>query len=380
MYTCGRGTDGFGTVLPAVLQAQHAGLVGTATVTARSRASLRAFDAKLHALESASALQLDVRRAPPAKAAWRAALTAMPPRSAVLVVTPDDMHHAMAAAAIDAGHHVLVVKPLTPTADSARDLAERARLANVWGAVEFHKRFDPAYRQLKQSYMRGDIGHPCFVHVEYSQRRHIPAQQLSGWAARSSSFQYLGCHYVDLIHDLTGAFPLRMVATSQRGAHAAAGLDVDDATETLIVWDQHFTSIIVTHWIDPDKSTATSQQGIRIVGTRGSFTSDHTRRGQRLLTERGLEEPNPFFCAAYPDPLTGALRHQGYGIDSIMTFLSDIDALDGGRVTREQLETHRPGFRSAVVSSAVIEGARMSLAHDGAWVGFDAQLNPRAMT
>ena len=45
---------------------------------------------------------------------------------AVLVITPPETHHAVAEAALRAGKHVLLEKPLATTIDDARDLIRTA--------------------------------------------------------------------------------------------------------------------------------------------------------------------------------------------------------------------------------------------------------------
>lgn len=50
---------------------------------------------------------------------------------AVVIATPHTTHHALGAAALDAGLHALIEKPLTTTAADAWDLVERAQQANL---------------------------------------------------------------------------------------------------------------------------------------------------------------------------------------------------------------------------------------------------------
>lgn len=63
---------------------------------------------------------------------------------AVTVATPTHAHHAVAAALLDAGIHVLVEKPMTTTLAEADDLIARAAARGVQFAVGHTERFNPA--------------------------------------------------------------------------------------------------------------------------------------------------------------------------------------------------------------------------------------------
>jgi D-galacturonate reductase len=57
----------------------------------------------------------------------KTALKALPKGSAVIIFTPDSTHFAIAAEALNAGHHVLVTKPATQTLEDHQKLIELAQ-------------------------------------------------------------------------------------------------------------------------------------------------------------------------------------------------------------------------------------------------------------
>ena len=77
---------------------------------------------------------------------WRS-LLAMPEVDAVAVLLPHDLHHPVAAAALDAGKHVCIEKPMALTAAECTDLLERARHARRTLAVAENARFVTAYEE-----------------------------------------------------------------------------------------------------------------------------------------------------------------------------------------------------------------------------------------
>ena len=80
---------------------------------------------------------------------------------ALLVVTPDDTHHAITMDALDAGLHVLCEKPLAYSAQQAREMYVKAETAGVKHMTFFTFRWPPHYRYLKELIGDGYIGR-CF--------------------------------------------------------------------------------------------------------------------------------------------------------------------------------------------------------------------------
>jgi predicted dehydrogenase len=73
-----------------------------------------------------------------------------PAVDAVVVAVTTSDHHPAAAAALDAGCHVLVEKPLTPTLAEADDLIARAAAAGCRLSVGHVERFNPAIRACRE--------------------------------------------------------------------------------------------------------------------------------------------------------------------------------------------------------------------------------------
>ena len=86
-----------------------------------------------------------------------------PDLDAALIATPGDSHLSIATAALAAGKHVLVEKPLALTVADAESLAKQARTAKVVSMVGLNFRFHPLARALKATIERGAIGRPLAV-------------------------------------------------------------------------------------------------------------------------------------------------------------------------------------------------------------------------
>lgn len=377
MHVSGRGTPGYGTVLPAVVQAHRDGLVRGVLVAATSGASIQAAHEKMAGLNALLGTQVAIEGFPRAgqdPVAYQEALASLGQRGCVIIVVPDDLHFATATAAIERRFPVMVTKPLTPTLAEAEELVRLAEERGTYGVVDFHKRWDLPNLKLRETVRAGRLGKPLFSVVEYSQQRVIPETIFRRWVEQANSFQYLAVHYVDILIFALGAIPRRAMAIGQYGYLKERSINNYDAVQALIEWDVPgsdvpFVSTFLTHWVDPNKTSALSYQSIKVFGTAGRFESDQRDRGLQLVTEAdGIEVINPYFCQTYPGSHGPSREYKGYGIDSIRTFLEDARSLLDGERTAADLEALRPTFRQALRSTAVVEAVNQSLTSKSEWV------------
>jgi predicted dehydrogenase len=377
MHVSGRGTSGYGTVLPAVVQAHRDGLVGRVLVTVTSAASIQAVNEKMAGLNSLLGTKVTIEGFPRTgqnPLAYQEALAALGKRGCVIIVVPDDLHFATAKAAIERRFPVMVTKPLTPTLAEAQELVRLAQQMGVYGVVDFHKRWDLPNLKLRETIQAGRLGKPLFSVVEYSQRRVIPERIFRSWVEQANSFQYLAVHYVDILIFTLGAIPRRAMAIGQYGYLKERSINTYDSVQALIEWDIPgsdipFVSAFLTNWVDPNKTSALSYQSIKVFGTAGRFESDQRDRGLHMVTETdGIEVINPYFTQTYPSPQGSSCEYKGYGIDSIRAFLEDARSLLDGERAPADLESLRPTFRQALRSTAVVEAVNQSLRSKSEWV------------
>ena len=85
---------------------------------------------------------------------------------AVVLATPPSRHHAMALAALRAGKHVWVEKPLALAVTDGRELVEAARQAGRVLFVDETFLYDPLVREMKRIIDRGGLGEVCHLSFE----------------------------------------------------------------------------------------------------------------------------------------------------------------------------------------------------------------------
>jgi UDP-2-acetamido-3-amino-2,3-dideoxy-glucuronate N-acetyltransferase len=87
-----------------------------------------------------------------------AALTARADVDAIVIATPPSRHHAMALAALRAGKHVWVEKPLALAAADGRELVDAAAAARRVLFVDETFLYDPLVREMKRIIDDGGLG------------------------------------------------------------------------------------------------------------------------------------------------------------------------------------------------------------------------------
>lgn len=369
MYVTGRGTAGFGTILPALLQMSRAGVVGKIVIVGTRPENVVHVDqasARINQILGTS-LAVEYRVIQGSLLETIAGLAI----DCAIVSVPDDQHYSVAHPLMQAGIHCLIVKPLTPGLAEARELLALQRSKGLHCAVEFHKRYDEQNLLVKKILREGSLGSPVSIVVNYSQRINVPLEIFSSWSNRTNIFQYLGVHYVDLVYFLTGFVPKKAMAIGAKEVLLKKGLDTYDSVHAMVVWQGPNNEEMITQyaigWIDPITTSAFSDQRFYLVGSKGRIELDQKDRGVTLVTpEGGVEALNPYFSAVL-DNSAGEPSFQGYGYKSIERFVLDVRDVISGKVAPESLDATRPTIRQALVSTAVTSAINESLALQGEW-------------
>jgi predicted dehydrogenase/threonine dehydrogenase-like Zn-dependent dehydrogenase len=130
----------------------------------------------------------------------------------VVVIVSRNQHHAdQALAALRAGKHVFVEKPMALTESECRDIYEAVRESGKQLTVGFNRRYAPTYLRLKQQLKRRTA--PAVLNC----RINSPGISGSYWMADPAiGGAILGeaCHFVDLMYWLLDSEPVEVFAAS----------------------------------------------------------------------------------------------------------------------------------------------------------------------
>jgi 1,5-anhydro-D-fructose reductase (1,5-anhydro-D-mannitol-forming) len=203
---------------------------------------------------------------------------------AVWVASPTWRHHEQGMAAIDAGKHVLLEKPLAIDAKSAWELVEAAKKAGVTLATGYQARYIPAHQNMKRLIDEGAIGRVSVARTYYGIYRPGPPPE---WrqkrdAARWGALSDVGTHHIDLLRMFFGE-----VVEATGYFERQQGFETDDAVAAALRMENEIpaTLTISTNvWIQYTR--------VEVHGTEGALVAEDTSpigQGKVLLLRKDAE-------------------------------------------------------------------------------------------
>lgn len=222
---------------------------------------------------------------------------------AAVICTPNHLHETLAIAALEAGKHVLVERPLALTPEGVRRVLDAADAAGRCLAVGMNHRFRPDAGALASFVAGGELGEIHAVRASFLTRK-TPFLR-STWRQEpeqgGGALMDLGVQILDLAFWLVG-YPqiTRVSAVLQKGDDA-----VEDAASVFAVSDSGTAFSIEVSWslfADADRHYA------RVMGAGGSGSLPPLEI-QKQLAGRPMDvtprQPKP---RGGEDPFTNAHR------------------------------------------------------------------------
>ena len=167
---------------------------------------------------------------------------------ALIIGTPNSLHAPQAIAALKAGVHVMVEKPMAMNAKEARKMIEASRSSGATLMVAHCWRFDREVLWLKKNAKK--LGRVIRtkgygVHVNWGPAGWFTQKELAGGGALVD----MGIHAIDTARFLLND-PQPVSVYAKIGTYFK-GFNVDDTGTILINWDNGAISYIETGWWQP---------------------------------------------------------------------------------------------------------------------------------
>lgn len=293
------------------------------------------------------------------------------------VCTPGHMHAEVAVAALEAGKHVLVEKPLANSVRESEQMvaaAGGARQHGVRSMVGFNYRRVPALALARSLIADGEIGSVRQVRAAYLQDWLADENAPMTWRLRkesagSGALGDLGSHVVDQLHYLLDepvvavSGTVRTFVPRREGDQGIEDVTVDDAAWATL----HTPSGVVTS-MEVSRMAFGRRNGmsIEVYGSRGSLAFDLESLNELYVDDGGGAGGSGRRRVLVTDPghpYVGAWWPPGHTLGWDHTFTSQAaDFLTAIRTGQDPA----PSFEDGLAVQRVLAGIEESAAHGGA--------------
>jgi len=260
-----------------------------------------------------------------------------PDIDAITICTEESGHVAPAVAALAAGKHVLVEKPLATTTADALAIFEAARASSGILMPAHIVRFEPRFAAMKQARDNGSLGRIAALHA----RRNRPRNTLETYG-RCHPALVTAIHDLDIMLWLTGELPHTVHARHrlERDADGVYGIwaTLDFPSGTI--------ATIEATWMMPAGTGTANADTFALTGTRGSVTIDMSQAGIQFLEPDQTSTPDTGYEPLVHGSIAGALQSE------LMYF-----ARQAQNPQLPAIVTAADGVRAVVLAESLVESA-----------------------
>ncbi len=225
-----------------------------------------------------------------------------PDLDGVAVTTSDPDHFAPVMAALDAGMHVCVEKPLSISVAEGEKMVARAQETGRILMVGHTLRFQPQFLAMRDAVKRGDIGEL----LHFFARRNNPSTVRDRLRDRVSVAFFLGVHDIDMMLWTSGQPVTRVFAKAVHKGPAA----VDDSILSILTFADGTLAMVENSWGMPDVTGRPMRFHFEAVGTKGVIEVYSHEQGIGIYTPNTASFPNTLWLPEVHGRLTGVYHDQ----------------------------------------------------------------------
>jgi predicted dehydrogenase len=300
----------------------------------------------------------------------------------VHICTPNHLHVPLAEAALAAGKHVILEKPIAIDAESAQTLTDAATETGKVAAVPFVYRYYPTVREARERVRAGATGPVRLIHGTYLQDWLLKPtddnwrvdEQLGG---ASRAFADIGSHWCDLAEFVSGHRITRLCARTMTAmperikseAHAAfqsvngdgeaRPVGTEDAAIVQFETNRGAVGSTVISQISAGRKNRLLLE-LDAAEEALAFNQEEPESlwlGRREAVTLIKRDPKHLSAAAQPYAVVPAGHPQGYA-DCFDAFVAEVyDAVATGQ-SADGLPVFGDGLRAARLTDAVLLSAR----------------------
>jgi predicted dehydrogenase/threonine dehydrogenase-like Zn-dependent dehydrogenase len=229
----------------------------------------------------------------------------------LFIATRHDQHYRIARAAIDAGKHVFVEKPMTMTSAEGADLITRVDQSTVLLTVGFNRRFSPHAAELARNLR--EIAEPLTVLYRVNAGWLPPDHWLNDPVEGGGRILGEGVHFFDFFRFLTKSEPISVTGAPIRGARPSENVSA------LVTFEDGSTGALV---YTAQGGSGLSKERVEVHAGRNSYVLDDFRElqvfgsGNRVRTSKTdkgqANQLENLYCALVGKEELGVTVTDGY--------------------------------------------------------------------
>ena len=223
-----------------------------------------------------------------------------PTVDAVSVTTHVYDHRDIAIDALQSGKHVLLEKPMAPTAEDCDRILEAARQSSGLFMVGHICRFDPRVALAKEAIDAGRIGRVVSMHSRRNLSRAIGRQVLDDISALMGD----GIHDADLMLWFSGARPQSVYAQE---VHPGTN-KYPDGGWAMIRFEGDTVGVVESIWHLPETTPFAIDARMEVIGTEGALYVDCANAGLAIHDAGSVRVPDTMYWPHVMGRRFGVLR------------------------------------------------------------------------
>ena len=229
-------------------------------------------------------------------------LLADPNVDMVNVVTMWDQHVAPTVAALKAGKHVFLEKPMASSVADCEAIVKATKETSKFFTVGHICRFNPRYAAAKAAIAEGKIGKIVSMYA----RRNIPAFVGASVLPKIGPIIGDGVHDTDLMLWYSGA---KIVSAYAQSVNVRKFKN-PDLGWTMYRFDSGAIGVLEDTWFLPDTTAFQIDERMEIIGTEGSIHIHETHPNLSIVDKTGWHSPDTTYWPLLHGVRAGALREE----------------------------------------------------------------------
>jgi predicted dehydrogenase len=192
---------------------------------------------------------------------------------AIVIATPVNSHYSLVKAALEAGKHVLVEKPMTSSLADAQELADIAKHKNLVLLVGHTFEYSTAVQTIQNILNSGELGNIKYINSVRGNLGIFRSDVNVVWD--------LAIHDISIIYYLLKKSPKAVSAYGE--SCISRNKDIQDVAVLTLDFADNILSTIHVSWLEPVKT-----RRMTIVGTKKILVYDDTASNPVLVYDRGI--------------------------------------------------------------------------------------------